>query len=597
MRRAIAALLLVGPGVALGCTTLLAGPGATVDGSVLVSHSNDADGEGAGNLQVVKAADWPPNATVSGIPQVAHTYAYHTEAYAAMNEHQVGLGESTCPAAFNGSGGGAMLDIVALSDIGLQRARTAREAILTMGALAERCGEHTLAMCGGCAVVTRPCPLSRGRYGFRGDGTFEGSGESLMVADPTEGWIFHILPDAAGGSAIWCASRIPDDHVAVVANAFAIRQVRVADRGSDVLFSDSMLRTAAAMGWWGPGQPTLDFAAHFGGATPEPSHYYSGRRMWAVYRLLAPSAHFRSHNSKLHVDSNFSTSARPDAKVQLGSFFRVMRDYFEGTEFDLTQGLAAGPFGTPDRWRAGAAEAAVGGAWERPIALYRTRISYVLQLRAWLPAAVGGVVWTAPHAAHTSCYVPFAVGMGSIPASHSNSSAGMVDMSTAFWLSRALFNRAQEAFRYMIVDIRTAQEEAEATSRAAQAAIDAAFVASRNLTAASAAYASNAAQVMRALAALFDSLLDKYPDGYCNSCGRGLPHHLGYPAWWLRAVNYSHGVAPVAQPQPVAEGGAAGCTRARCLAIDGAGEFERCVRGCFSGQGHPGATPRLSFSG
>ena len=30
------------------------------------------------------------------IPQVPHTYAYHTEGYAAMNEKQVGLAESTC---------------------------------------------------------------------------------------------------------------------------------------------------------------------------------------------------------------------------------------------------------------------------------------------------------------------------------------------------------------------------------------------------------------------------------------------------------------------------------------------------------------------
>ena len=34
--------------------------------------------------------------------------------------------------------------------------------------------------------------------------------------------VFHVLPDNLGGSAIWAAQRVPDDHVAVVANSFII---------------------------------------------------------------------------------------------------------------------------------------------------------------------------------------------------------------------------------------------------------------------------------------------------------------------------------------------------------------------------------------
>ena len=78
-----------------------------------------------------------------------------------------------------------------------------------------------------------------------------------------------------------------------------------------------------------------------------------------------------------------------------------MRDYYEGTPYDLTQGMAAGPFGTPMRWRAGAASSPAGN-FERPIATAKTIVSYVLEVRSWLPPEVGAVLWFAMHAAHTS---------------------------------------------------------------------------------------------------------------------------------------------------------------------------------------------------
>jgi dipeptidase len=94
---------------AAACTTLIAGRATTVDGSVMASHSNDGAAGSGGRISRVLAADWPAgsNRSVGGgtIPQAAHTYAYHTEGYGIMNEHQVGLGESTCFAVFHGKAG------------------------------------------------------------------------------------------------------------------------------------------------------------------------------------------------------------------------------------------------------------------------------------------------------------------------------------------------------------------------------------------------------------------------------------------------------------------------------------------------------------
>ena len=57
------------------------------------------------------------------------------------------------------------------------------------------------------------------KYGFYaadwsgGDASKGEGGEALTVVDKKEAWIFHILADDTGSSAIWAAQRVPDDHV------------------------------------------------------------------------------------------------------------------------------------------------------------------------------------------------------------------------------------------------------------------------------------------------------------------------------------------------------------------------------------------------
>ena len=86
------------------------------------------------------------------------------------------------------------MEVKELSKIALERCKTARCAIALMGDLAETYGYYTADWTGG--------DMSKGE-----------GGEALSVIDTEEAWVFHILSDDTGTSAVWVAQRVPDDHV------------------------------------------------------------------------------------------------------------------------------------------------------------------------------------------------------------------------------------------------------------------------------------------------------------------------------------------------------------------------------------------------
>ena len=290
------------------CTTFVVGKKGTSDGSILSTHSSDGSGSTDPRLVKIPAKSWPNDSLrpifkspenypryvgkargeeieaylsqncqagskkicsdfepIGYIPQVNHTFAYFEETYGIMNEFQVSISESTCSGVFTSipvsDGGSALLSIDQLSQIAMERSKTARDAVNVVGALSEK-------------------------YGFYGEGrSFEGSSESLIISDKYESWVFHILASPNGSSSIWAAARVPDDHVAVVANMFSIREVDLNDP-ANFLGTSQMWEIAQEYGLWDPTKPK-DFTATF--SDGEYSHkYYSGRRMWEVYRLLSP---------------------------------------------------------------------------------------------------------------------------------------------------------------------------------------------------------------------------------------------------------------------------------------------------------------------
>ncbi|CAM9331937.1 unnamed protein product, partial [Ascophyllum nodosum] len=158
---------------------------------------------------------WQEARVLGYIPQVEHTFAYLEGLYGIINENQVAIGESTCGAKwFSGPISdnsdcdecNSLFDVSELSRVALERASTAREAILIMGEIGVEHGFY-------------------GSVWTKGELALIEAGEALTVTDPTEAWIFHIMPDHTTKSAVWVAQRVPDDHISVVANQFTIKEV------------------------------------------------------------------------------------------------------------------------------------------------------------------------------------------------------------------------------------------------------------------------------------------------------------------------------------------------------------------------------------
>lgn len=544
-----------GVGFASACTTLVVGKDASSDGSVMVTHSDDGESNGDPRLCAVPSRDFPAGSLhaiyydteefpryvgydrgdcyfpkdgekiqepIGHIPEVEHTYAFFESTYGLVNEHGVGIGESTCSGVFGtkavGYGGKALLSIDALTRIALGRANTSRQAVQIMGRLAEK-------------------------HGFYGSDSFEGSGESLMVGDADEGFIFHILPDPTGTSAIWVAQRVPDDEVGVVANMFVIREVALHDT-RNFLYSDSMVQVAKEKGWWQQGQP-LDFTRIY--SDGEYAHkYYSGRRVWGAFRLFGVP--LPTNYTDLRYDAVYPVTAKPATAVEVRDLMAIYRDYYDGTEFDLSKGLAAGPYGNPDRWSTWMTS--LQGSWERSIGLFRTTSINIVQCKRY---GQGTVMWYAPHSAGASVFLPVFARSTAVPASYKTADPNTLSRESAYWAHRYVFNVAKIRYDMAIKDVRKVQWELEDEGVSEVLKLDNAnYVGAGDLDRASDKLAS---KILKKSWELPDHLIFKYADGFLKD---GEP--LGYPDWWLKQVGYEQGPPPV--PHECADDAVEKCTGA-----------------------------------
>ena len=435
------AFLLFGGATSLACTNLIVGKKASKDGSVLTTYADDSHSR-FGYLHSSPAADhkpgetrrvinWGNNKYMGDIPQVPHTY----NVIGNMNEKQVVIGETTWGGheELEDTTGNSILDYGSLIYIALERSSSAREAIDIMTDLVDK-------------------------YGYAS------SGESFTIADKNEVWIMEMIGKGAEKGAVWIAVRIPDEAISAHANESRIRKVDYKDK-ENVKYSDDLFEFARKRGYYEGADQDFSFADAFSDHQPS-TRRSCDSRVWSYFRRYASPEEDAEWFAWVNGDSSqpMPLYIYPDKKIGVEDLKERMRDHFEGTPYDMTRDIGAGPNKVPYRWRPATYE--VDGekySHERAIATQQTAWSYISQSRDWLPDPIGGVLWFGTDDANTTVYMPFYCAMSSSPyeLSVGNGDMNHFSLDSNFWMTNWVANQAYHRYDLMIPDIRKVQSGLE----------------------------------------------------------------------------------------------------------------------------------------
>ena len=435
------------------CTNVIITPGASADGSSMVSYAADSHtlyGElyftPAGRFRpgtMLDIREWDTQRPLGSIAQAASTY----QTVGNMNEHQLIIAETTWGGREGLSDPAGIMDYGSLIYVTLQRAKTAREAIETIVELANT-------------------------YGY------PSSGETFSIADTEEAWIMDLVGKGADDKGIvWVARRIPDGYICAHANQARITTFPLDDPES-CLYAPDVISFAREKGWFDGEDAEFSFRdaynpLNFGGARG------CEARAWSAFNILCDGTFTYEENGRevsrpaddwlefamgYDLDGEMPLFVKPSRKITMKDVADVMRDHFEGTPMDMTQDIGAGGNGLPYRWRP------MDFEWEgsvytneRAIATQQTGFWFVAQSRGSLPDEVGALLWFGCDDAATSYLTPIYVSTSEVPECLRVGNGDMLHYSptSQFWMCNRVANACYRMYDQMAPVARKAADDFE----------------------------------------------------------------------------------------------------------------------------------------
>ena len=372
------------------CTTIIIGQEQTADGSMIVARSEDWDAMEAKNYEIFEGTDNGPREFVAKdspfrceLPEKALGYSalspYNLHGHwGSAGFNTAGVGMSATESIFSSDEILKHDPLVengvaenSVFNITLPYVHTAREGVERLGMLIEK-------------------------YGIA-----EGFG--IGFVDSKEIWY---LETACGHR--WLACRMPKDQYFVTGNQSRFRTYDPNDK-ENYLASADLIEFAEKHGLYNPAQGAFDFHEAYA-RDIKLDTTYNYPRVWGLQQFFSPEI-------KNDVTKNtFPVFAKAAHKVTLTELRTAFRFHYDNTEHDpYLNSNPKEPY--------------------RPVSIFRTTQTHLLQVRPELPQAIGCVNYVAMGMADLGVFLPLYQGITSYPEAYTKGN-GESSADSAYWKFR-----------------------------------------------------------------------------------------------------------------------------------------------------------------
>ena len=374
------------------CTTIIIGQEQTADGSMIVARSEDWDAMEAKNYEIFEGTDNGPREFVAKdspfrceLPEKALGYSalspYNLHGHwGSAGFNTAGVGMSATESIFSSDEILKHDPLVengvaenSVFNITLPYVHTAREGVERLGMLIEK-------------------------YGIA-----EGFG--IGFVDSKEIWY---LETACGHR--WLACRMPKDQYFVTGNQSRFRTYDPNDK-ENYLASADLIEFAEKHGLYNPAQGAFDFHEAYA-RDIKLDTTYNYPRVWGLQQFFSPEI-------KNDVTKNtFPVFAKAAHKVTLTELRTAFRFHYDNTEHDpYLNSNPKEPY--------------------RPVSIFRTTQTHLLQVRPELPQAIGCVNYVAMGMADLGVFIPLYQGITSYPEAYTKGN-GESSADSAYWKFRKI---------------------------------------------------------------------------------------------------------------------------------------------------------------
>jgi len=539
---------------ARSCSNIIVSGGASTDSSNILAYNADSSAL-YGSLYHYPAADHPVGAMrdvydwdsgryLGQIHEARHTY----NVVGNMNEFGLTIGETT----YGGIAqlqiqSGAKMDYGSAIWVTLQRSKTAREAISTLGKLFDN-------------------------YGWASEG------ESFSIIDNNEAWVMEIIGKGEYElGAVWVARKVPDGYVSAHANQARITTFPLNDPENNTVYSKDVVSFAKKIGLYPESKSDEEFSfsdvydpVTFSGAR------YCEARVWSFFGQIMGDSwanQYLDYAMGYNLTNRMPLFVKPaNGKISVADTMQYMRNHYEGTAMDMTgrtfsdvgSVFSATPVRThPLSWSStvnpdgSKTEQPYTYFNERPIATQQTGWNFVAQSRRWMPPQLSGVLWFGVDDSSTTVHFPIYGSATTVPSTFAGKgpqdgvTTAMMTFSlqSAFYVFNLVANWAYTRWDLMYPELYQEITSREAAYMTALLEVDAnalKLIDEKGMDSAVDYVTNFSTQVGNDLtqqwAVLFGKMFVKYRDGYVinansesKSCGCS-PNNGAYPQSWYDRI-------------------------------------------------------------